>query len=56
MQKTAIRKDSGVGRVFMVAGARNRHYLHLYFVNINFQVATAHTSRDKGRAYTSSDR
>jgi hypothetical protein len=30
-QKTAIQKDSGVGRVFMVAGARNRRYLHLEF-------------------------
>jgi|GEM_PF-5599444 len=40
----------------MVAGARNRRYLHLDFVNFHFQVATAHTSRDKGRAYTSSDR
>ena len=30
-QKTAIQSDSGYGRVFLVAGARNRHYLQLNF-------------------------
>ena len=33
-QKTAIQKDSGVGRIFMVAGARNRRYLHLDFASV----------------------
>ena len=33
-QKTAIQMDSGVGRVFMVAGACNRRYLHLDFANM----------------------
>jgi|GEM_PF-6265336 len=28
-QKTAIQEDSGVRRVLLVAGARNRRYLHL---------------------------
>jgi hypothetical protein len=33
-QKTAIRTDNGVGTVFMVAGARNRRYLHLDFTTL----------------------
>ena len=33
-QKTAIPSDSGFGRVFMVAGARNRRYLHLDYAMI----------------------
>jgi len=33
-QKTAIQTDSGVGRVFMVAGARNRRYLYLSFARV----------------------
>ena len=33
-QKTAIRTDSGVGRVFMVAGACNRRWLHLDFASV----------------------
>jgi len=33
-QKTAIPSDSGFGRVFMVAGARNRRYLHLDFASV----------------------
>ena len=33
-QKTAIQEDSGVRRVLMVAGARNRRYLHLDYANI----------------------
>ena len=34
-QKTAIQTDSGVGRVFSVAGARNRRYLHLHFATLS---------------------
>ena len=33
-QKTAIQSDSGDGRVFVVAGARNRRYLHLDFASV----------------------
>ena len=33
-QKTAIQKDSGVGRVLMVTVARNRRYLHLDFATV----------------------
>ena len=33
-QKTAIPLDSGFGRVLMVAGARNRRYLHLDFATM----------------------
>jgi hypothetical protein len=33
-QKTAIRTDSGVGTVFMVAGACNRRWLHLDFASV----------------------
>ena len=33
-QKTAIQKDSGAGKVFVVAGARNRRYLHLDFASV----------------------
>jgi len=33
-QKTAIQIGSGVVRVFMVAGARNRRYLHLDFASV----------------------
>ena len=33
-QKTAIQEDSGVRGVLLVAGARNRRYLHLDYANI----------------------
>ena len=33
-QKTTIQLDSGFGRVLMVAGARNRPYLHLNFISL----------------------
>ena len=33
-QKTTIQLDSGFGRVLMVAGARNRHYLQLDFARV----------------------
>jgi len=43
-QKTTIPSDSGFGRVFMVAGACNRRYLHLDFASIlDFRVPNANT-------------
>ena len=48
-QKAAIQMHSGIGRVFMVSGARNRRHLHLDFANLQCRqycmcrVAQAHT-------------
>jgi hypothetical protein len=33
-KKTAIQSNSGDGTAFMVAGARNRRYLHLDFASV----------------------
>ena len=34
LSESTIQKDLCFGSVFMVAGARNRRYLHLNFVNV----------------------
>ena len=40
-QKTAIQEDSGVRIVLLVAGARNRRYLHLDYIVIFWLFVTA---------------